>query len=197
MERLLIHDALNETGTLIDNLPGAVYNPSTVQRPARAFRIGTFALPLLLLAAPVASQPEPARLAVGINVLGGQVDYQLGRALRLEARALTGSSASESGRVSSAVAGLRGYRIFRFERATRPFLGAEASWVDSRAKGASYRASGPALGAFVGVERRLASRTWIGFDAGPYLFALHERTTRTAQTSLEFVANSFVMIYLF
>jgi hypothetical protein len=156
------------------------------------------ALCALLLAtpAPAAEPPSAPRLAVGVNVLGAQVDYHLTKSVRGELRYVTGSQAAPSGQVSSRVLGARGYRLFGAQ-ATRVFAGAEAAFVTASQKGTSYRVSGPAFGGFVGLERRVVGRLWAGLDAGPYVFSLKEADTRASETSFDFVLNSYLMFYLF
>jgi hypothetical protein len=73
----------------------------------------------------------------------------------------------------------------------------EGAYVSSRSTSGTYRNSGPAFGGFGGVERKISSRVWVGVDAGPYVISLQDKTAHVSDTSLEFVANSFVMVYLF
>lgn len=150
----------------------------------------------LASAARAEEAPPPSRLAVGANVVGGQIDYQFSPSWRGEARLVTGRQAASGGTISSQVAGLRLYRLFG-SGATRFFLGGEGAFVTAAQKNTSYRASGPACGAFLGVERRITRRIWLEADAGPYAFSLKESATHAKETSVDFVLNSSVMVYLF
>ena len=138
----------------------------------------------------------PERLAAGVNVVGGQVDYDVTPRVRGELRFVTGSQGGASGTVTSSVFGARAYRLFGAS-ATRFYCGAELAYVKARQSGSSYRVSGPAGGAFVGAERMLARRVALGVDAGPYFFSLRESETRAAETTFDFVLNSYVLFSLF
>jgi hypothetical protein len=139
-----------------------------------------------------ADKPPPSRVAVGVNVVGAQVDYALTPKLRAEARYVTGNSDT----VTSSAVGLRGYRLFG-GGATRFYLGGEAARVKSKQSGNSYRVTGLAAGGFIGLERKIAGRLWAGVDAGPYFFTLRESATGAEDTSVDFVLNSFLRFYLF
>ena len=143
------------------------------------------------------SGSEPSRLGLGANYLGGQVDYSLSRAHRLELRYQRGSAASDAGEVRSEIVGLRGYRLFRIDARDRPYFGGELAFVQAGAGGSSYKVSGAAAGLFVGLERRLAARFYFGADLGVYLFSLREKRTGVNSTSVDVAANSYALFYVF
>ncbi len=140
---------------------------------------------------------EPARLALGVNVLGGQLDYKPTRATRLEVKAQAGSASSDAGTVHSTLAALRAYGSFRVDSAYEPYLGAEFGLVQSHIAGGAYNASGGEGGVFGGIERRLFARTWLGLDIGPYVYSMKEKTTGSRDTTVVFVANIYLLLYLF
>lgn len=140
---------------------------------------------------------EGSTFGIGVNVLGGQLSYQPTSATRAELRYQTGKNGSGADRVTSSIAGLRGYRLFWIGNATRPYLGLEAAYVATKESAGGRALTGAAGGAFIGFERRLLSRLWIGIDAGPYLVHLREKTSGTKDTSLEFVANTSLSLRLF
>ena len=143
-----------------------------------------------------AESASPERLAVGVNVIGGQLDYAPTRDWRVELRYVGGSQSSSGGTVSSQVMGLRGYRVFG-AAPTRFYSGAEAAYVGAKQRGTDYRTTGTAIGAFIGLERRIARRLWIGIDAGPYVLALRESVSHASSTNVEFVLNSYALLWVF
>jgi|CXWL01.1.fsa_nt_gi hypothetical protein len=138
-----------------------------------------------------------AELGVGINYLGGQLDYDFGRGHRLELRYLTGKQASAVGTVTTSVAGLRGIQRFRMTGIYHPYAGVELAYVNARAAGDVYKVSGAAPGAFVGIERRFGSRLSAGLDLGPYVFILKDSATRSGQTNFDVVANAFLLFRIY
>ena len=86
---------------------------------------------------------------------------------------------------------------FGAAKRTRFFAGVEAGYVSSSASGSAYKVAGPLAGAVAGVEFRVLRRLAVGLDAGPYLFALHEKSTAASQTSADFVFNSSLSFFLF
>ncbi|MBI4369066.1 MAG: outer membrane beta-barrel protein [Elusimicrobia bacterium] len=152
---------------------------------------------IFLRAFDLAAEPSPSRFALGLNYLGGQIRYNLNSHWSGELRYLTGSDDAAEGKITSQVFGLRGYRFFRADSRYRFFLGAEAALVNSDQKNTSYKVSGPALGGFGGLEYRFGRRFSLGLDIGPYLLSLKEKKTDVSDTSLEFIANTFFMFYLF
>ena len=140
---------------------------------------------------------NPSRLALGVNYIGGQARYNLNSRWAGELRYLTGSEDASTGKVFSQVFGLRGYRFFRESAYYRFFLGSEAALVNSDQKNTSYKVSGPAMGAFGGLEYHFGKRFSLGLDIGPYLLSLKEKKTDVSDTSLEFIANTYFIVYLF
>ncbi|MBI4369584.1 MAG: outer membrane beta-barrel protein [Elusimicrobia bacterium] len=140
---------------------------------------------------------NPYRFALGLNYLGGQIRYDLDSRWSGELRYLTGSEDAATGKITSQIFGLRGYRFFRADSRYRFFLGTEAALVNSDQKNTSYTVSGPAIGGFGGVEYRFGKRFSLGLDIGPYLLSLKEEKTDVSETSLEFIANTFLILYLF
>ncbi|MFC1521354.1 hypothetical protein ACFL6Y_02990 [Elusimicrobiota bacterium] len=145
----------------------------------------------------VCAQSGHSRFALGINYIGGQVRYELNSSWAGELRYLTGSESASTGDVTSQVFGLRGYRFFKENPRRRFFLGAEAAMISSDQENTSYEVSGPAVGAFGGLEYRIGENFSLGFDIGPYFFSLKEKKTDVSDTSLEFVANTFFTFYIF
>ena len=139
---------------------------------------------------------EPSRLSLGANVIGAQIGYNISHDWRVEMRTVTGKQNADAGKIRSQVSGLRGYRLFG-SGATRFYLGAEAGYVVASQENSSYRATGAVAGGFLGVERRLTRRIWIGVDAGPYYFSLKEKATQATDKGMDFVLNSAVMFYIF
>lgn len=136
-------------------------------------------------------------LGIGVNVVGGQLDYQPTQETRLELRYQLGKSGAGAEKVAANVFGVRAYRLFRAQTEMRPYLGLDASYVAAKESIGSRKASGGAGGAFIGIERRIFSRLWLGVDAGPYFVYLSEKTSSTHQSNLEFVANTSLIFYLF
>ena len=152
------------------------------------------------IAAPVIAaedRNDASKFGIGINNLGGQIDYRFSPALRVEIRMLTGQANSDAGKVTSQVLGLRLYRIFRITGLYRPFIGTEADYVRSTVSNGLDMVSGPDLGVFGGIERHVWKSLWIGADAGPYVFSLNDAGTETSQVSVQFVVNAYIMMYLF
>ena len=143
-----------------------------------------------------AVEPASPKLAVGINYIGGQIDYDFTPNVRGELRLVTGSQASPSGTVSSRTFGARAYRLFG-SSATRFYCGAELAYVKASQRGSVYRVTGAAGGGFIGMERKFARRAAVGVDAGPYFFSLREAATNASETTFDFVLNTYVLLYLF
>lgn len=137
------------------------------------------------------------KIGLGINYIGGQARYHLDSRWAGELRYLTGSEDAATGKVASQVFGLRAYRFFREATRYRFFLGAEAALVNSNQKNTSYKVSGPAMGVFGGLEYRFGRRFALGFDMGPYVISLKEDTKNVSDSSLEFIANTALIFYLF
>jgi len=150
----------------------------------------------LAASAGAATRPAP-RLGVGVNYVGGQVAYQCRGPWRAEARYQTGQEGSGDSRSRAAILGLRAYRFFKGEGRTRAYLGLEAAHVSASQKAGEWKAQGLALGGFVGLERALGRRLALGFDIGPYVIGLEENSTRVRSTDVEFVANTFLMFWVF
>ena len=132
---------------------------------------------IFLRASSLAAESNPSRFALGLNYLGGQIRYNLDSRWSGGLRYLTGSEDAATGKITSQIFGLRGYRFFRADSRYRFFLGAEAALVNSDQKNTSYKVSGSALGGFGGLEYRFGKRFSLGLDIGPYLFSLKEEKT--------------------
>lgn len=157
------------------------------------------ALLLLIIASPALAEEQRSRpLSIGINYLGGQLDLDVGRGKRLEARLITGEQSTEQGRVSATLIGIRGYQLFRAQGAYHPYFGVEGAYVSADTRGSSvYHVSGVAAGVFAGLERKVTSLVSIGLDAGPYLFMVSERDTGASSSNVDIVANAYVLFRLF
>lgn len=117
---------------------------------------------VLLTIFPLAAESSPSGFALGINYIGGQARYNLNSLWAGELRYLTGSEDASTGKITSQVFGLRGYRFFRESTYHRFFLGSEAALVNSNQKNTSYKVSGPAVGAFGGVGIPLWQEIFLG-----------------------------------
>lgn len=143
-----------------------------------------------------ASQPEPSRLAIGLNDLGGQVRLHLAPNSAVEARFTTGKASSEAGNIFALAAGLRGYRFLREHRRCKLYFGLEGDYAQTSIHGqvssnlptspTGYtptqqsgfgNTSGYAAGGFAGLELRPTRRVAVDLDMGPYLLNLKEKTT--------------------
>ncbi|MBI4669315.1 MAG: hypothetical protein HY747_09055 [Elusimicrobia bacterium] len=159
---------------------------------------GLFLAAVLLPASSfLSAESDRSRLGIGFNYIGGQVRCHLNSQWAGELRYLTGSEEADTGKVNSQVLGLRGYRFIESRHRYRFFLGAETAYVGSDQNNTSYKTSGAAIGGFGGIEYRLGGRFALGFDIGPYLLSLKEKTKDVSDSSLEFVANTFFIFYVF
>jgi hypothetical protein len=161
----------------------------------------------------VPEEPLPPRhLSLGINDLGEQCRVHFGRNWAIEQRFLTGNSSSDLGTVQAFVFGLRGYRFLPEHRRLRLYMGLEADYVTTSLKGGGNtsgnpnsvanisgfgQTSGYAMGAFGGVEYRLMKRVALDLDIGPYMIGVKEKLTGVSDSSLDFVANTAINVYLF
>lgn len=141
-------------------------------------------------------QEPPATLGLGVNDLGGQLAYQPTPRTRLELRYQIGKNGSGSDQVSASAVGLRGYLLSWTDGATHPYLGLEAAYLMGRDR-SSHSVVGEAGGAFIGIERRLTRRLSIEVDAGPYFLYLRENEFHMTDASLQFVANTSLMFFIF
>lgn len=153
---------------------------------------GTFVLALVLMGAPARAVDRPYRVAAGVNVGGGQVDWRLNPGWMLEARA-QGGTENGAEKTNSLLYGLRGYRFFHVGRPSF-FGGLELAHTQAKRNSAAYRAEGMAAGAFVGAEFRLLSHLYFLMDAGPYVISMSERRTGLSDTSLDFVADLALVV---
>src|SRR5579872_3885965 len=85
--------------------------------------------------APAKVAPEPARLAFGINDLGGQLRVHLNPNWAVEGRFQTGSASSNEGQIHSLVLGLRGYRFLQEHHRCRLYLGLEGAYAQTSIQG--------------------------------------------------------------
>ena len=145
--------------------------------------------------APDLSQNQHRRsLGLGVNYLGGQVDYDFGKGKRVELLVQQGQESSSEGRIRSTTVGLRAMQRYRIAGVYHPYIGAQAAYVDAKVAGGAYKVTGGALGPLIGVERSLSSRLSAGLDAGPCLFVLNERNTRTGGAQFDVVLNAFLLL---
>lgn len=135
-------------------------------------------------------------LGVGINSGGGQLDWRRGEKWMLEARAQRGRDASGASQSRSSVFGLRAYRFYHPIGPLSPYLGAQGSYLEVTQSSGKYKASGSSLGAFCGMALRFNHHVSLGFDLGPYLISLKEKTMRVDQDGFEFVGDA-ALIYFF
>ena len=149
--------------------------------------------------AAAAAEPAtpPDRLAIGVDYGGGHVRAGFGPRWAGELRFQQGHAPSVDGDVRADAFGLRGIRFLKVWRTWRFFVAAEGDYIATERTVSSYSVSGFAAGAAIGAEVRLLRRLCLGVDAGPYLFSLHEKTTRTSTNAVSFVANSSLTFYLF
>jgi hypothetical protein len=164
------------------------------------------------------ARPEPDRMAIGINDLGGQVRVRVARNWAAEARFMTGSASSSEGGIHSMVVGLRGYRFFTEHRRCKFYLGLEGDYAQTSIRGGTSNGgpsgspngaagvtgasgfgntSGYAAGGFGGLELRPVRRIAVDFDMGPYLIGLKEKVTGASASNWDFVVNGAVNVYLF
>ena len=148
--------------------------------------------------ASAADGPQSYRFAVGVDYGGAHLHWGLTPRWATELRWQRASSQSGDGRVRAEAFGLRGVRYSSEWKSWRFLGGVEGDYVAADAAGTTHaRVSGAGLGAFIGAEARVTRRITIGVDAGPYLLSLKERTTHASDSSVEFVANSSLSVYLF
>ena len=154
----------------------------------------SFAIGLVLLLLSVAAHcAERESISLGINSLGGQMRYLFAPAWAAEARYTTGSAAQ----VRAHTFGLRGYRLFKTGKIIKPYLGAEVAYATASQRSTGYQARGQAVGCIGGIEYRMSKRLSIGLDIGPYVLMLRSGNTGRSDTSLNFVGNCQVNIYVF
>lgn len=132
---------------------------------------------------------------VGLAYMGGLLKYGFKKVWAAEAHYLFGNADTAGGSVSSRVIGLRGYRYFRARKALQFYAGPGAAFVTT--EGAGSKSSGYMAGGFAGLEYYLRSWLSIGVDVGPYYTALKEDSLGTKESGIDFIANSFVNVYLF
>jgi len=186
-----------------DSAPLILHYPGPGAGPLAAPTTG----PLLLPSAPA----ELRHLAIGFNDLGGQLRLHLRPSWAVEGRFLTGSASSDMGQVHANVFGVRGYRFFEERRPWRLYAGVEGDYVHTSIRSVDTtgnsnsiatlsgfgETSGYALGAFGGVECRFWKRWAIDLDIGPYMIGLQEKVTHVSGSTLDFVANTAINVYLF
>jgi len=146
---------------------------------------------------PTHSDPRLSQLGLGLAYLGGQVRWKLSSRWAMEGRYQTGKASSNYGDVTAQVFGARVYRFRRSERRMPLYWGLELDYSTAKPETSSYKTSGPVMGAFGGLEYRMGRRFALDLDIGPYVIALKENRTNTSQTSLDFVVNTALMVYLF
>ncbi len=164
------------------------------------------------LVVPNAPEPQlPRRVSFGVNDLGEQLRFHFNPNWASEFRYLTGSSSSDLGRVHANVFGMRGYRFFPEHRRLRFYAGLEGDYVKTSIGSVNTTGnqnsiatisgfgdtSGYALGGFGGVELRIGRRVAIDLDVGPYMIGLKEKVTGVSDTTLDFVGNTAINVYLF
>lgn len=198
LEEILNPPDVSSTGPLLLSRPGSA--PGTLASTTTAR--GT---------EPESPVRLPHRFSVGFNDLGGQFRFHLRQDWAAEFRMLTGNASSDVGSVQAFVFGLRGYKFLPERHSWRFYLGAETAYVKTSLHGINTNGnpnsvatvsgfgdtSGYALGAFGGVEYRLLKRLAIDFDVGPYLIGLRERVTGVSGSTLDFVGNTAINVYLF
>jgi hypothetical protein len=159
-----------------------------------------------------AAAPAPHRLALGVNYTGEQIRLHITRDWAVEERVMTGSASSNSGRISSLVFGLRGYRFFQEHYHCKLYLGLEGDYAMTKVHnagesndvngGTSYpsgfgNTTGYDAGGFGGIEFRFMRRVAVDIDMGPYVINLKEKVTSTSASAWDFVLNTALVIYLF
>ena len=137
------------------------------------------------------------RLALGISYLGGQMRWNFSPNWAAEYQFQTGKASSDFGDVTANVFGVRAYRFFKPQSRTRFYVGPEVAFTHASAHNSSYSTSGFVVGGFGGFDYYLSRRLSVGFDIGPYLISLKERTTGMTQTNLDFVVNTTLNVHLF
>jgi len=195
---------------MADNGSGASdTGPVNLRRPGSGEQTLTSSTtgPLVLSGAP----REPRKLSIGINDLGGQLRFHLFGNWAAEARYLMGSSSSDVGTVKAMVVGLRGYRFFPEHHRFRLYCGLEGDHVQTSLGSVNNggnpssvanvsgfgETTGYAAGAFGGVEYRLGRRIAFDLDAGPYMIGLQEKVTNVSGSTLDFVVDTAINVYLF
>jgi hypothetical protein len=157
------------------------------------------------------SSALPRRVSIGFNNLGGQLRFHFRRDWAVEQRFLMGEASSNVGTVHANVFGLRGYRFFEERHRWRFYAGIEGDYVHTSLRSVDTtnnpnsiatisgfgETSGYAVGGFGGVELRLFRRLGLDFDVGPYIIGLKEKVTQASDSTLDFVANTAINVYLF
>src|SRR4051794_11652664 len=121
---------------------------------------------LLLRASQLWASGEPPRhsLAVGAIYKGAQVHLGLGARWAVEARTQGGNAGSDVGRIDASSYGARLYHYFRAPSRLRLLIGAEGAATRSTASQVNYKATGTAVGAFIGAEIYAARRLSFNVD---------------------------------
>ncbi len=153
--------------------------------------------PTLLSVNPAAPVTPKRHFALGVNYTGTQLRWRFRSPWAAEARWQTGKASSDFGEVTANVYSLRGYRYIRQYRLGTFYLGSEVGFTQAKAGTSNYSVSGPAAGAFGGMDLRIAGNFHLGIDIGPYLLSLKEKQTQTTETYLDFILNTGVLWYLF
>lgn len=146
----------------------------------------------LLLLGPLSAADAPYRIAAGVNLGGGQLDWRINGRWMVEARAQTGA-AGDTNDTKSHLYGLRGYRFFGRGRPTF-FGGFEAAAANAKQSNTPYRASGLATGAFAGLELRVLPHVFLLGDAGPYFIHLKEERTKVASSNVDLVVDLALVV---
>jgi hypothetical protein len=144
-----------------------------------------------LLPAVAPAEPPPYRVAAGVNLGGGQVDWRLSRKWMIEARAQTSRNDEES--IDATVVG---GRVYRYLHQGRPsvFAGVEVADATARQSSTPYRAHGFVGGLFGGLEFRLIPHVYLLADAGPYVISLKESRTGVSEGTLDFVVDAALVV---
>jgi hypothetical protein len=186
-----------------DPAPTILHRPTPADQPLTPSTTGQVRVPV--------ERALPRRIAYGINDLGEQLRIHLFRDWAAEFRYLRGTASSDLGTVHANVFGLRGYRFFPEHRRFRLYAGLEGDYVKTSLSSIDTSnnpssigtisgfgdTSGYAFGGFGGIEFRLWRRIAIDLDIGPYMIGLQEKVTKVSDTTLDFVGNTAINVYLF
>ena len=150
-------------------------------------------------------QPEIKRkFAIGIDYMGGEIDYGFKKVWSAEFIFLIDKTSTDLGTLTTFAPGLRVNRHFKTEQRLQYYAGFHGAYINSSLKSSGYSSStheysttGEAFGIYGGIQLYLLRRLSITLDMGPYYLLLKERTSQMTGNGLDFVINSAVKFFIF
>ena len=149
-------------------------------------------------------QPDLKRkFAVGVDYIGGELDYGFKQVWSVEIRVLTDKTASDFGDLRTYAMGLCLDRHFRTDQKLQYYVGVEGAYIYSALKTGGYSSAheyssnGESFGIYGGIEYYLLRRLSVTFDMGPFYTLVKERTSQMTNNGVDFVFNSAVRFYIF